>query len=238
MWYVQVKLVKEDENLLREILAAIKAIQPQPPIDLQPILDKLATIETILEEIDANTKPEPPVVGIEITPGPPTTHALNQKGDTNMGVVQVRLSKAQGLKKMARGAKGDLIASFVLLDNEDDTYTVSGIDAASNPVDISAVASLTPAPTSDNTSVLTVDAPGAAPANMTFAVHAVGPLGTANVLATATWNDGSLGPFSFTLPTTVQAGPAGGIEIIPGAPTVRQATPSPTGGSAPSGLKI
>jgi hypothetical protein len=143
-----------------------------------------------------------------------------------MGVVQVRLSKAQGLKKAAKSVKGDLISSFVMLDNEDDTYTVSGIDAAGNPVDISAVATLTPAPTSDNTSVLTVDAPD--PANpMTFAVHAVGPLGVANVLATATWNDGSLGPFSFTLPTTVQAGPAGGIEIIPGTPTVRQATPPP-----------
>jgi hypothetical protein len=151
-----------------------------------------------------------------------------------MGVVQVRLSKAAGLKKAMKGAKGDLISSFVLLDNEDDTFTVNGIDAVGNPVDISAVASLTPAPTSDNTSVLTVG-PIDPASPMAFPVAAVGPLGVANVTATATWNDGSLGPFAFTLPVTVQAGPAGGIEIVPGTPTVIQAPPPPPPPSSSKG---
>lgn len=152
-------------------------------------------------------------------------------------IVQVRLSKKAGLKAAVKGVKGALISSFVLLDNEDDTFTVSGVDAVGNPVDISAVASLTPAPTSDNPSVLTV----AAPTGMAFPVAAVGPLGVANVTATATWNDGSLGPFAFTLPVTVQAGAAGGIEIVPGTPTVIQVvppTPSPSPAPASGPQKI
>jgi hypothetical protein len=132
-----------------------------------------------------------------------------------MAKATVKLMK-HGAGKMAVHKVGDAaLTSFAIMDNQDDTYTVSGVDAVGNPVDISAVASLTPAPSSDNLAVLTVDAP----AGMTFAVHALGPLGVANVLATATWTDGSLGPFAFTLPTTVTAGPAGGVVITPGVPT-------------------
>ena len=122
----------------------------------------------------------------------------------------------KGSLKLVPHKAGAPLASFNIQDNQDDTYTVSGVDAAGAAVDISAVATLTPAPTSDNTASLTVDAP----TGMTFAVHGLLP-GVANVLATATWTDGSIGPFAFTLPTTVTAGPAGGIVITPGAPTAR-----------------
>ncbi|MDE2100651.1 MAG: hypothetical protein KGL39_25630 [Patescibacteria group bacterium] len=41
-----------------------------------------------------------------------------------------------------------------------------------------------------------------------------------NETATATWNDGSIGPFKFTLPVNMVSGGATGIVIQPGIPTV------------------
>jgi len=108
------------------------------------------------------------------------------------------------------------IPGLILQDNENNTLTVLGVDGAGNQVDISSVATLTPAPTVDQPTLLTVGAPTA----MTFAVTAVGPLGTVNLTITATWNDGSIGPFVITQPLTLVAGPAGGITIVPGTPSV------------------
>jgi len=111
--------------------------------------------------------------------------------------------------------------SFVLVDNEDSTCTVYGVDSKGNQVDISGVATLTPPPTSSDTTIITVDPPQ----GMTFVMHAVGPLTTpgspVKVTAVATWNDGSEGPFIFTLPVEVTAGTAGAITIVPGPPTVQ-----------------
>ena len=129
------------------------------------------------------------------------------------------------LKKKAQGfsprgiAKGAAVASFILQDNQNDTCTVFGVDNAGNQVDISTVASLTPPPTSSDTTKITVGAP----TGMTFNIKAVGPLtaGTpVNITVVATWNDGSIGPFTFTLPVEVQAGPTGGIIVVPGVPVV------------------
>jgi hypothetical protein len=110
------------------------------------------------------------------------------------------------------------VADFVFVDNGDDTCTVNGLDSVGNPVDISTVATLTV--TSDTVGTITVDPP----TGMTFAMHAVGPLSTpgtpVQITAVATWNDGSLGPFTFTLPVDVIAGAAGAIVIVPGTPTV------------------
>lgn len=122
--------------------------------------------------------------------------------------------KSPGMKAPAKMAKGQPApVAFNLLNNGDDTFTVLGVDAAGNTLDISAVATL--AVSSDAPAILTVDQP----VGMTSAMHAVGPLGTANITATATWNDGSIGPFSFTLPVTVQSGGPTGIVIVPGTPT-------------------
>jgi hypothetical protein len=93
---------------------------------------------------------------------------------------------------------------------------VTGVDAGGAPVDISAVATLSPAPSSDNTAALTVDPP----VGMTFKVHGVAP-GSANVLVTATFAGGTPGPFTFTEPFTVTGGPATGIVVTPGTPVVR-----------------
>lgn len=78
---MKVKLVQEDEARLdklieigTELVAAVKALGAP---DLSPILTELGAIEATLQDIDTNTKPEPPnsAVGIEIVPGKPTTQA-------------------------------------------------------------------------------------------------------------------------------------------------------------------
>jgi hypothetical protein len=126
---------------------------------------------------------------------------------TEVSILKASSPKAKTLKAKAGPT------NFILLDNEDDTFTVMGVDKAGYPVDISTVATIVV--TSDNTAILTVDPP----VGMTSAMHAVGPIGSCNLDVVATWNDGSLGPFSFALPINTQASSAGGIEIVPGVPT-------------------
>ncbi len=122
------------------------------------------------------------------------------------------LKKSQGGMKAARGqAKA---GDFSLLDNEDDTGTVNGVNAAGNPVDISNVATITV--TSDNPAVLSVDPPQ----GTTFKVHGATP-GTCNLSIVATWNDGTVGPFTITEPMTVSAGGPTGVKVDWGTPTVR-----------------
>jgi hypothetical protein len=126
----------------------------------------------------------------------------------------VTLVKKSAAKKTVAGLKAGPVVNFQLVDNGDDSCQVLGVDAAGNTADISAVATITVS--SDATNILTVDPP----VGVTFAMHAVGPLGAANVTAVATWTDGSKGPFTFTLPVTVIAGPVSGVQIVPGTPTV------------------
>jgi hypothetical protein len=127
---------------------------------------------------------------------------------------------APGTRMGARGTKAGPVVDFQFVDNEDDTCTVQGLDAVGNTVDISAVATLTPVPTSSDVTKVVVDPPN----GMTFAIHAVGPVTTpgspVQIAVTATWNDSSLGPFSFSLPVDVVVGPAASIIIVPGTPTV------------------
>ncbi len=127
-------------------------------------------------------------------------------------MASVKLTKGKTSGKPGKGTakKGD----FLFHDNEDDTYTVTGVDAAGAPVDISSVATI--AATSDNAAVLTADAP----TGTTGMVHGVAP-GSANLTITATWGDGSVGPFTITVPVTVAAGPATGLDVTFGPPTVR-----------------
>lgn len=137
-------------------------------------------------------------------------------------LTKVSLVKKSAMKmKSAPHGKAGPAVEFVFADNEDSTCTVWGVDAGGNQLDIAAVAKLDPAPSSMNAAIVSVDPP----AGMTFKMHAVGPLtipGTpVNIDVEATWNDGSLGPFAFTLPCSVVAGPAGGIVVVPGPPTSR-----------------
>jgi hypothetical protein len=136
--------------------------------------------------------------------------------------MQVKLTKVpKGATKMsAKVTPRAAPAGFNLQDNGDDTFTVLGADAAGNTLDISAVATLTAV--SDTPAVVTVDPP----TGMTSAIHAAVPApkvgATANITLTATWNDTTLGigPFTITWPISITAGPAGGIVVTPGVPTV------------------
>jgi hypothetical protein len=107
------------------------------------------------------------------------------------------------------------MTEFEFIDNGDSTCTVNGVSSAGNPVDISAVATLDPPPVSSDAAKVVVDPPQ----GMTFAMHAVGPLTNNNpviITTTATWNDGSQGPYSFDLPVEVVPGGAKGIMVVPG----------------------
>lgn len=131
---------------------------------------------------------------------------------------KVSMVKRSAIKQSGatiKGANQAAALDFQFVDNEDSTCTVMGIDAGGNTVDISTIATLEPPPTSSNPGVVSVDPPN----GMLFAMHAVGPLGTANIEVTAKWNDGSKGPFAFTLPVNVIAGQVSGIVVVPGTPT-------------------
>ncbi len=125
--------------------------------------------------------------------------------------------KKSAAKKAAPGAKAaGPMRDFLLMDNEDSTFTVFGVDAGGNQVDIAPVATLTPAPTSSDATILTVDPPS----GMTAKVHALKP-GTATLTFGATWNDGSVGPFTVDWPQSVQGTAATGLTVVPGTPVVR-----------------
>lgn len=124
-------------------------------------------------------------------------------------------SKYAAKGPLVKAAKGAMAAVVVIMDDQTAVCTVLGEDAAGQQLDISALATLTPAPTSDTPAVLTVGPP----TGMTFPITAVIP-GTANITAGATWNDGSIGPFTITLPATVTTGPVTGLVIDVGTPTI------------------
>jgi hypothetical protein len=176
-------------------------------LEAQCVCRELKSIAASLQTIAAYYK----ITGITVNLGIPQPN----QGSQSMKISLVK--KSALTKTAAKSAKGAAApVAFQLIDNQNDTCTVMGVDSAGNQLDISSVATLTPAPTSDNTAVLTIGAP----TGMTFNMKAVGPTGSANVTATATWNDGSIGPFSFTLPVNVSAAPAGGIVIVPGVPVL------------------
>ncbi len=93
--------------------------------------------------------------------------------------------------------------------------TIFGVNDQSNQVDISGVATLTA--TSNDTNKVTVDTP----AGMNFTETAVA-VGDVSVTCTATWNDGSIGPFSADDNLTITPAPPGpvtGLSIVHNPPT-------------------
>ncbi len=150
-------------------------------------------------------------VGINVVPGVPTVHK-----ESVMPKASVKLTKKSSSKLAAKGAKADP-GVFNLQDNGDDTFTVTGVDAAGNAVDISTTATMTA--TSDAPLVVTVDAP----TGLTSAIHAAVPApavgATANITLVVTMTDGS-GVFSVVWPQSIIAGPVSGIIVTPGVPSV------------------
>jgi hypothetical protein len=161
-----------------------------------------------------------PVVGIVVEPGSPVVRHPSCEGvrmSKKCSVSLVKKSKSQnvaaaGVSQLAVGNE------FVFVDNEDSTCTVHGVNAAGNPVDISNVATLSVL--SSDPAKLTLDEPVGA----TFKMHGKAPTDPGSpviVSVTATWNDGSIGPFSFDLPCTLTGSAVTGIVVIPGTPVVR-----------------
>jgi hypothetical protein len=173
-------------------------------IELAP--DVLKRVDRLLDILAGQN-----IVGIAPTFGP-----AQPRKEKSMGTLTCTLVKKSKAKRAAGpGVKADP-QNYVLQDNEDGSFTIHGADAAGAVVDISGVATLTPVPTSDTPTILTVDPP----VGMTDACHGLMP-GTATVTVTATWNDGSIGPFTITFTATVNAGPATGLTVDFGTPTIR-----------------
>jgi len=129
----------------------------------------------------------------------------------------VKLCKKSAKKMAATNAKA-VVGNFLIFDNEDSTVTVTGADAAGNAVDIAAVAKI--AVTSGDPAVVSVDPP----TGMTFVLHALKPTvagSPAVITIVATWNDGSVGPFTASLPLDITGTVATGLIVTPGTPTVR-----------------
>ncbi len=118
-------------------------------------------------------------------------------------------------------APGDpALASLQLTDNEDNTLTINGVNKAGEVLDLSATYTLTPAPTSSDPSIVSVDAP----VGMTIPFHGL-KVGTATITATATQNAGvtpAAGPVVSDTPIVCTADPnAVGIIATPGVPVPR-----------------
>ncbi len=122
---------------------------------------------------------------------------------------------AKGAKKAGKKAvKGDPIVGFQILDTQDDLITINGTNAAGDVLDISGVATLT-ASSSDPT-LASVDTPS----GMTVTMHAL-KVGSVTLTFVATWNDGSVGPFTVDFPISITTGGPTGLIVTPGTPTVR-----------------
>jgi hypothetical protein len=128
-------------------------------------------------------------------------------------MAKMNLTKTSpGGKKTAKALGGTPITTFNLQDNGNGSFTVLGVDAAGNQVDISAVATL--AVTGGDPTILSTTVTG-----MTFVATAATPppaVGASTTLTlTATWNDASagIGPFTATLTGTITAGNAVGIVV-------------------------
>jgi hypothetical protein len=128
----------------------------------------------------------------------PTVHASLAKKSTSKPVTHQTSSVAAGM-------------AFRILDNEDGSFTLEGVDPSGHFVDITKVGSITV--TSENNAVATVDPPK----DMTFFVHGVSD-GLVNIVIALTWN-GVPPHLAFVLPLSITMTPT--PPVVAGAPTVK-----------------
>lgn len=136
---------------------------------------------------------------------------------TKCTIKLVKCTKAQAMAAKKAASKA-AVSDFQFLDTQDDVLTVQGVDAAGNALDISALATISA--TSSDTSKISLDSP----VGMSVKMHGLVPsvVGSpVTITVVATWNDGSIGPFTMTLPCDVTSGGPVGITITPGTPTIR-----------------
>ncbi len=149
------------------------------------------------------------------------------KSKTPVTVRLIKKSSTGGKQLMAAGtvtkaAVGDTIDQFNILDTEDGHYTVHGHTVSGKNVDLTDVATLTA--TSSDPTVFTASPPVGMSGDV-VAVLAVPPATgprTATLSLVATWNDGSVGPFTIDVPGTVNVtpDPVIGLGVVFGTPTV------------------
>lgn len=135
----------------------------------------------------------------------------SQKGKTTMAKftavkATAGAKKATPFKHGAVKAPGD----FQLSVDDTGKITALGVDDHGNQVDISTVATMTTAAV-DNPALATIDTP----TGVSVLLHPVGSTGSIIFSATITWNDGSIGPFSGSVPLDLVPGPAGGVILVP-----------------------
>ncbi len=138
-----------------------------------------------------------------------------------MKVKLTKLPKGMKAKKnIAKAKVGQAPTEFEYLVGEDGECTVQGVNDQ-GAVDITTVATLTVV--SADPSIVSVDP--ASINGMTFTEKAVA-VGSTVVTVTATWNDGSVGPFSLDDPVKVSVpvppppGPVVGLTITHGVPVI------------------
>jgi hypothetical protein len=136
-----------------------------------------------------------------------------------MAKATVTLTKAKtgGVKATQKAKVGDVIPNFELLLDQNGNILFQGKTQGGATVDISAVATLTAVPADPTLLVETVT-------GMTLNSKAQGKVtvpGTpTNVVCTITWNDGSVGPFSITVPFDIANDPVVGIVATPSIPVM------------------
>jgi hypothetical protein len=150
------------------------------------------------------------IVGITVKENP-----LTQKAQC-----KIIKKSTTGQKAAQYGLKALSVGTFNLLDNGSGVFTTMGVDQSGNQVDISSVA--TEAVESDNSAVTVSPPAGMA---VTITAPATGT-GTANLTFTATWNDGSVGPFTFVAVVNYDGGSITGITVVE-TPVTPQSPPSP-----------
>jgi hypothetical protein len=127
----------------------------------------------------------------------------------------IKLVKKSGLRAAQAHKPGaPITGDFQLVDNGNQSFTVQGIDAAGNPVDLTSTFTLSVS--SGDTARVTVGAM----TGMTFSLSAVGPLtlpgvpAVIAVVATAI-PPVTAGPFTASLPVDVVPGTPTGVQIVP-----------------------
>jgi hypothetical protein len=144
------------------------------------------------------------VVGITAKFGEPTVRPQTKEED----VMKCPIFKKSAMpKKMA--ATGDPIVGPALRDNEDSTVTVMGVDAANNPIEVSAQDATITVVSSD-TSKMSLDAP----IGMKFTAHFLAPTPPGQPVVasiTQTFASGAIGPFKFDLPADITGTKQAGI---------------------------
>jgi hypothetical protein len=175
----------------------------------------------------ANAFP-PLIMGIFGQPGTPVLKEHAQMAAKHRPLLKViRGAAPRNVHKLAAPPPGAAAAAapgpipdFNIYISQTNTITVMGTTAAGAEADISAVATLTPPPSSSDTSICTVSPPNPSPDNMTFGFTPQA-VGSCTISFTATWNDGLIGPFSVDQPLTINSDPVTGLTPVPGTPVLK-----------------